>query len=217
MLPPDLLDHVKPTWVPFVPESSDLYSLLDKSIQSYLHFIPHPGKPVSQSFDDIQRCLQHLNVVPDNMRHAKDLYLERLPGLHLLFDRDIEVAALYAALLIKDLDKARTITSFFKDKVLIFLGATTPKEALSRVIRERYPLPVVDNGIAMAYWKHMNVFDRDHEDVLLKLKTIHETTHYALSYLLDRCEISMGHTLQIGFKVDPCGPDGPDGPTGPAI
>jgi hypothetical protein len=201
MLPPDLLDHVSPTWIPFVPDASDLYSLLDKSIKSYLHFIPHPSKPVSQSFDDIQRCLQHLNVVPETLRQAKDLYLEKLPGLHLLFDRDIEVAALYAALLIKDFEKARTITSISKDKVLVFLEANDPKEALSRVIHERYPLPVVDNGIAMAYWKHMNVFDRDHEDVLLKLKTIHESTHYALSYLLDRCEISMGHTLQIGFKL----------------
>lgn len=202
MLPPDLLEHVRPTWVPYVPDAStDLHTTLTNAIESYLHFLPHPCKPVEQPMESITECLSVLGVVPESPRHAKDMYLNLVPGLALLFDRDVEVAALYAALLIKDFDKARHVTSVSKDKVLLFLDSATPLEALRNSIRDRYSLPVVEHGIPLEYWKHMNVFDRDHEDILSKIKAIHDQTHYALSYLLDHCEISMGHTLQIGFKL----------------
>jgi hypothetical protein len=185
-----------------VPKSyRSLLELLDATFKSYLHYIPHPSKPVTRSFEDICECVKIFHdTVPTTYAEAIEIYQQQVPGYPLLFDTDIEVAALYAALLLKDFNKARSLTRISKDKVLQFLQAKTAYEALESTILETYTLPKVENGISFEYWKHMNVFDRDHEDALSQLKETADKTHFALSYLMNLCEIAMGHTLQIGFK-----------------
>lgn len=200
MIPSDVLLYVSPTWTPFVPKSQkSLLELLDATFKSYLYYIPHPCKPSVRSFEDICDCIGLFHATPQTYAEAREIYLDTIPGLELLFDKDIEIAALYAALLLKDFDKGRHITRISKDAVLQFLSAKTAYEALEGILLSK-PLPKVENGVSFDYWKHMNVFDRDHDEVLAEVKRISDETHFSLSYLMSLCEISIGHTIQVGFK-----------------
>lgn len=195
------LDYVNPVWTPWTPGPLEYKDLLSVAFQTYLHFLPCPRVRATRSLTDINACLTVLGFSASTEEEALKIYTEHVPGFTLLFHDDMDIAALYAALLLTDFEQARILTTISKDKVLAFLGHETAYACLRAALDKKSDLPRLSDGISYHYWlAHMNVLDKDREDLLETLQQIQTKTRLSWSYLLDRCIVQLGMQLQIGFK-----------------
>lgn len=201
----DPLVYVNPSWTPYDPRERSLVTVQDYLgvlLETYLHFFPAPRRAATRSLADINVCLGHLGLYAKSSKEA--WYHFNAYAWNLLFDDDIEIAALYAALLLTDAEKAKSVKGIDKEKVLAFFGETTVLDVLQRLLLDKIALPALQEGfryIKYSYWKdHCNIFEGDHQTVVTQLRALHETTHLSLSYLLEQAQISCTEILVLGFN-----------------